>query len=177
MTTTMQVPNDSPDAEVRSPRAFGPDEPDDPFTRPSYLDIGRAVAHRIVGEANRVAGSVLGEAGYPFGHVGLFPTLDLIETQNAIEARVDVPGLTPDQVDVEVRNDVLRITGEVSTETRFEEGKTLISERRRERFDRTVRLPCPVEEDDVEAEIRQGLLTVRMPKSEAATRRRVPIKG
>jgi HSP20 family protein len=104
------------------------------------------------------------------------PALDVEETEDAFVLHVEMPGVKPDDLDVTLDEDVLSINGE----RQFYEDKTSEGfrrvERRFGRFHRAVRLPARVEGDRIEATYDDGLLTVRVPKSEEAKPRRVEIR-
>ena len=105
------------------------------------------------------------------------PSLDVSETDNAIEVHVDLPGMKPEDVNVEVRDNILQITGE-RKEEREEKGKTWHRvERRTGNFIRSLSLPCTVKDAKVEAEYSNGVLTITLPKAEESKPRRVAVKA
>ena len=104
------------------------------------------------------------------------PSLDLTETNGDFEVKVDVPGFEPDEIDVEVTGDTLRISGEHKEEKEEKGKKFHRTERRTGSFSRTVQLPCPVVEEKVEAESHEGVLTITMPKTEEARTRKIKVK-
>lgn len=105
------------------------------------------------------------------------PSLDMSETADALEIRVDVPGMKPDDISVEVSGGTLKISGE-RKEEKEEKGKTWHRiERRSGKFCESVTLPCRVREDKVQAEFHDGVLTVNLPKSEDAKTHKVKIKA
>ncbi|WP_417383357.1 Hsp20/alpha crystallin family protein [Gimesia sp.] len=107
---------------------------------------------------------------------GYAATLDLSETNNHIEVRMDVPGIQPEEIDVEVSGNLLRITGERKEENE-EKGKMFHRmERRSGRFSRSVTLPCEVQEDQVEASCENGVLTISLPKCESVKPHKINVK-
>jgi HSP20 family protein len=104
---------------------------------------------------------------------------DLSETADAFEVRMDVPGIKPDEITVEVTGDLLKISGERKEEKeQGESGKTYHRiERRHGTFSETVRLPGAVKEDQVQAEFHDGVLTVTLPKIEASKTHTVKVKA
>lgn len=107
---------------------------------------------------------------------GYAANLDLSETNNHIEVRMDVPGIQPEEIDVEVSGNLLRITGE-RKEEHEEKGKMFHRmERRTGSFSRSVTLPCDVEEDQVEANCENGVLTITLPKSESMKPHKINVK-
>lgn len=101
---------------------------------------------------------------------GMFsPALNVAESDDAIEATVELPGLTENDIDITLTRDGLTITGEKKSEEE-EQGKNFF---RRERsygyFRRTIPLAAnSVDADNVEATFDKGVLTVKMPKREEA---------
>ncbi len=104
------------------------------------------------------------------------PSLDVAETDGGIEVRVDIPGMDAKDIDIQVHGNLLTISGE-RKEEREEKGKTYHRvERRVGSFSRSVTLPCPVKEDAVDAQYKNGILTVKLPKTEEAKSRKITVK-
>ncbi len=105
------------------------------------------------------------------------PSMDVSETEESFQIRVDLPGIKPEEVQVEVRNNVLEITGE-RKEEREEKGKTWHhTERRVGRFARSLSLPCEVQDDKVVAECSNGVLNILLPKAEKAKSKKIAVKA
>ena len=114
--------------------------------------------------------------GWRIGHV-FKPQADLVETDDAFEVTLDLPGLKPEDVNVELIEGRLSISGE-RKEEKEEECKTFHRvERRTGEFRRILTLPCAVNEEEVSAEFNDGVLTVRVLKSEEARTKRIEVKG
>ena len=84
-----------------------------------------------------------------------------------------VPGLTAEQVNISVLEDVVRIEGEYPQD----ENEYLLRELPGGSFQRTLRLPTPVDAANVEARIADGVLTLRLPKAESARPKTIKIQG
>lgn len=96
-------------------------------------------------------------------------SVDVAEFDDAFEVTMDLPGFETEDIDVELLDDQLRIQAETESETETEEpDRYLRRERRQHSVDRRVRIPGPVAEDEVEATFVNGVLTVRLPKSDTA---------
>ena len=111
---------------------------------------------------------------------GKIPSIDVSETEEAIEVATDLPGIKADDVNIEIRNDNLTISGESTEVTKTEDGngrKYHRIERRTGNFSRSVRLPCHVQEDSVDAELKNGVLTITLPKAEEAKTKKIAVKG
>jgi HSP20 family protein len=118
-----------------------------------------------------------GEEGDFFSLNRIAPSLDLSETSGALEVRMDVPGMEAKDIDIQVNANVLTVSGE-RKEEREEKGKTYHRvERRVGSFSRSVTLPCPVKEDGVDAQYKNGILTIKLPKTEEAKARKITVKG
>lgn len=107
------------------------------------------------------------------------PETDVVETEKEIRVVTEMPGLKPDDVEVDVENNVLTIRGEKREERTEGEagGKYHLAERRYGTFARSFVLPRDVDAERIEAAFEHGVLTVRVPKSERAQRRRIQVGG
>lgn len=108
------------------------------------------------------------------------PSIDVAETENAVEVTTDVPGYTADEINIEVGENSLNISGKHSEETKSEEDEKKTYhriERRSGSFSRYVQLPCAVDRKSVEAELTNGVLKIHLPKAEPTKTRKVKIKG
>jgi HSP20 family protein len=116
--------------------------------------------------------------GRPGGEGAWLPSLEVAKRGGKLVVRADLPGLTRNDVKVEVRDDVLCIEGERRQE-REEKRKGLYrSERTYGRFYREVPLPEGTDPEQAKASFRNGVLEVTMPAPpRAAKGRRVPIEG
>ena len=103
------------------------------------------------------------------------PLADISETDDSYMIEVDLPGISKDQLNVELHDRELAITGEIAEPK--EEGKRRRRSRRTGRFEFRTSLPGDVNPEGVSASLSDGVLTVRVPKSEAAKPRRVEITG
>lgn len=104
------------------------------------------------------------------------PSADVSETDDAYVVHVELPGVNKDQVNVELQDRELVVSGEIP-EPEDEEGRQRRSSRRTGRFEYRAYLPGDVNPDGVGAELSDGVLTVTVPKSEQARPRRIEITG
>jgi len=111
------------------------------------------------------------------GRDGKFlPEANIAETEKAVEITVDLPGMKPEEVKVELREGVLWITGE-KKEEKEEKGKTFHRvERRTGSFRRGFALPTEVEEAKVGAKFDGGVLHITLPKAEKVAPKRIEVK-
>lgn len=105
------------------------------------------------------------------------PAMDLAETEDHLVLRADLPGMDRDQVNIEIKDGVLTISGERNAETeRTGEGFHRV-ERSFGRFSRSLNLPDGVEPDKVAAGFENGVLEVKIPKPEEQKPTTVAIEG
>jgi len=94
--------------------------------------------------------------------------LDMYETGNEVVVKAALPGLSAEEVEIEERQGVLFIKAESQGESEREEGGWHIRERHAGAWQRAVRLPAAVKGAQAQAELVDGVLTVRLPKTEPA---------
>lgn len=114
------------------------------------------------------------------GADAIVPRFDVSETDKAIEVQTDLPGVKADDVNVELQDNRLVISAEHREEKKGEpeDGRRYHRiERCHGRFSRSVWLPSPVDEAGIEAKLVDGVLTVTLPKSEQAQKRRITVNG
>lgn len=105
---------------------------------------------------------------------GWAPALDVYEDADAFLVKVELPGMKKDEIDLSLHNDTLTISGERKSEQ--VNGESSRSERYFGRFQRTFQLPKPVQAEKVEATYKDGILTVRLPKTEESKPKRIDVK-
>lgn len=107
----------------------------------------------------------------------IIPSLDLSETDDAVEVKMDVPGVKPADIDIQINGNLLTISGQ-RQEEKQEKGRTFHRvERRSGGFSRTVTLPCTVDEAKVDAQYRDGILRVNMPKTAESKAHKIKVKA
>jgi HSP20 family protein len=104
------------------------------------------------------------------------PEVNVVETEPALEVTVELPGMTPEEVKVEIKEKALWITGE-KKEEKEEKGKTFHRlERRAGMFRRVLPLPVEVMEDKVDARFAEGVLKITLPKAEKVVPKKIEVK-
>jgi HSP20 family protein len=103
------------------------------------------------------------------------PLADVTESDDAFEVEVDVPGVKRDDINIDLTGNELVVTGELKERERV--GMLRHRTRRTGRFGYRLTLPNHVDSEKVEASLNDGVLTIRVPKSEAAKPRRIQITG
>jgi HSP20 family protein len=109
------------------------------------------------------------------GDVGWAPAVELSETETAIEVTAELPGMTKDDVEIGLQNNVLTIRGEKKHEKEEKEKERYVYERYFGSFQRAFTLPVRVDEAKVHAEFKHGVLKVMLPKAAEAQGRKIAI--
>src|SRR5262245_3495165 len=105
--------------------------------------------------------------------------VDLYEDQNELVAKVELPGLEKDEIKVSISNHTLTITAEKQHKEEIKEENYYRVERNHGTVRRSVELPADVETDQVKASFKNGLLEIRMPRSqtEQSKQKRIEVQG
>jgi HSP20 family protein len=103
------------------------------------------------------------------------PAMDLVESEDHFVLRADLPGLTQDDVNVELEDNVLTVSGERKAEHEERKEGYHRVERAYGRFSRSLTLPDGIDPESVEARFENGVLEVRVPKPEQRKPQRVAI--
>jgi HSP20 family protein len=106
---------------------------------------------------------------------GWLPSVDIEETDDAYLVQAELPGIRREDVDIELVGNELSITGEAKDRKR--EGTVRKQARRYGRFDYRVSLPDQVDADKVTATLKDGVLEVRVPRAERASRKKIEVKA
>ncbi|MEL6786326.1 MAG: Hsp20/alpha crystallin family protein [Cyanobacteria bacterium J06607_15] len=102
-----------------------------------------------------------------FGNFAKVPAAELTETEESLVLKLEVPGINPGDLDIEATAKSVSVSGERKAETTSEdEGKTR-SEFRYGSFQRVIPLPARIENTQVKAEYKDGILHLTLPKAEA----------
>ncbi len=104
------------------------------------------------------------------------PAIDIIDRGKELVVKADMPGVGKEDIDISLHDDTLTITGEVKAEKETKEDNYYHMERRSSSFSRSVSVPFKVEADKISASLKNGVLTVTLPKSEAAETRKIKVE-
>lgn len=105
-----------------------------------------------------------------------FPSMDIMEDDKNLIIKVDAPGMTQKDISIEIQDDQLIVKGERKEEEEIKKKNLYVSERRYGSFLRRVRLPEYVEAEKAHAKIKDGVLTITIPKKEEAKKKAVSVK-
>jgi HSP20 family protein len=110
------------------------------------------------------------------GMMTRMPAVDVYEDKDEVFIKAELPGLSKEDISVEVTDATLTIKGEKKREETIKEEDYYCCERAFGCFTRAVDLPCEVKADQVNASFKNGVLEVRMPKTEEAKKKAVIVK-
>jgi HSP20 family protein len=132
------------------------------------------------GEMDRLFDSFLRE---PFGMLDWSnrggkwsPAIDVAEDEKEVSVRAELPGIDPKDLDVTVVGNQLILSGEKRESSETKEKGVYHSETRYGSFRRTIALPEGVDTEHVDAQFANGVLTLRLPKTEPANQKRIEVK-
>jgi HSP20 family protein len=105
------------------------------------------------------------------------PKVDVVENADNVVVKAEMPGFNAENVDCRVEGNVLMLRGEYQQENEKQEGQYHMRERRQGSFARSIPLPTEVNADQAHAEFENGILTLTLPKNEAAKPKRISINA
>jgi len=108
---------------------------------------------------------------------GVFPLMNVTEEKDSYYVRAELPGLKGDVLDISVTGDTLSISGERKIVPEDEKARYHRREREAGRFSRIVSLPGQFDTGKVEADCADGVLTIKLPKAEAAKPKQITVKS
>ncbi|QYO67233.1 Hsp20/alpha crystallin family protein [Leptolyngbya sp. 7M] len=126
-------------------------------------------------EMNRLFDDVLAPSSRRENGMAFMPAAEMKETEDAIHLKLEVPGLEAKDLNVEVTADAVSISGERQSETKTEEKGVFRSEFRYGKFQRVIPLPAQIDNQKVQAEYKDGILKLTLPKMEDERRKVVKV--
>lgn len=108
---------------------------------------------------------------------GVFPLTNVTEDNDNFYIRSELPGVKKEDLDISITGNSISISGERKITAEDEKAKYLRRERESGKFRRMIKLSSPIDSDKVEAKSTNGVLTVILPKAEAAKPRQIPVRG
>lgn len=109
--------------------------------------------------------------------VGWMPDVDIVETDGEIVVKAELPGMSKDDVDVEIDGNVLTLKGEKREEKEEKEKERYLYECSYGSFQRSFTLPTEVNADAVKAEFKNGVLKITLPKTGEPRGKKIHIAG
>lgn len=107
---------------------------------------------------------------------GFIPRVDISESEQEVTVTADVPGVDPDKIEIEVDEDSLVVSGESEREEKEEKKSYYCLEREYGQFRRVISLPARIDPEKVKAQVKDGVLAIKLPKIEESKRRRVKVE-
>ncbi len=145
----------------------------------NYLRARRPVGNlfNLHNQMGKVFGDLLGseEGGMDTESTTWIPTVDISETENGFEIHAELPGVQESDVNVSVTDNLLTIKGEKHQESETDGKNYHRVERRYGGFQRSFTLPRNIETGSINAGFKDGVLTLTIPKAEAAKPTEIPI--
>ena len=102
---------------------------------------------------------------------------EIREDDDEVCARIEIPGLEPEAIEIQLVDGVLVVSGEKRITREERRGRYHVTERAYGRFERALPLPVAVDESRVRADYTHGVLSVRLPKHRRHLARRIPVRG
>ncbi|MDI6816623.1 MAG: Hsp20/alpha crystallin family protein [Actinomycetota bacterium] len=105
------------------------------------------------------------------------PDVDIYEKENKIYIRMDIPEIEPEDIDISIVDNTMKIKGERKMTEEVKEENYYRMERRYGSFERMIELPVSVKMDAIEATYKNGVLHVELPKAEEVKAKEIKIKA
>ncbi|MBD0266683.1 MAG: Hsp20/alpha crystallin family protein, partial [Cyanobacteria bacterium Co-bin8] len=115
-------------------------------------------------EMNRLFDQLSSSELSQVGSGAFFPAAEMNETEEAIDLRVEIPGVAREDIDVQVSVASVAISGKRRTETKTEQDGMTRSEFHYGKFERLIPLPSRIQNTHVDAQYKDGILTLHLPK-------------
>ncbi len=141
------------------------------------MDRMRGELERVIEMARERGGRALDIVGIKNPPRPEFPAVDVTETNDAVHLAADLPGVDLDLLDLNVTGQILRLRGTVGLVSVGQGGTSHRCERHVGPFERILALPCAVNADAAHAELRNGVLQVRLPKTVASAGHKIPVRA
>ncbi len=106
---------------------------------------------------------------------GWGPAVNLYDDKEALTVQAELPGMKKEDIQINLQDGFLTISGERKQEEKYESAQSYRSERFLGRFHRSISLPTEVDAEKIKASYTDGILTVTLPKSEKAKPKQIPI--
>ena len=130
---------------------------------------------RMLAQHNRLFNELERAPAYRAG----WPRVEISETPEALEVKAEVPGFSPDDLNISLHEGILTLEGKSESDKTEEQQdrKVLFSERRTLSFTRTFRVGRDVDGEKISAHIKDGLLTLTLPKAEASKPKQIAVSS
>jgi HSP20 family protein len=117
------------------------------------------------------------DSPFAAGGPAVYPAWNVSEDEKSFRIDAEMPGISRENIEIQVVGDELRLSGKHENETQDEKANVHRRERFRGEFSRALRFRTPIDGDKVEATFTDGILSIVLPKSEAALPRKIRVKA
>jgi len=138
---------------------------------------GRSELARFRNEMDNLFHSFFEDGDWPAWKHVHWPAVDVADNENEIVVKAEVPGCKADDVDISVRGNTLTISGEKKEEHQQKDKDYYHVERSYGSFRRDINLSAEIKPDKIEANCKDGILTIKLPKMENSKAVKVKVKG
>jgi len=104
------------------------------------------------------------------------PAVDVVENNDSYVLKAELPGMNKDEVKITLENNVLTIRGEKRNESEKKENNYHRVERSYGMFERSFTIPGSIKTNDIDAQYKDGVLTLTLPKAEEAKPKQIDVK-
>jgi len=126
-------------------------------------------------EMNRLFESLSPTPADERGSLSFIPAAEMTDTEDAIHLKLEIPGIDPKDLDIQVGAESISISGERKSESKTEEKGVTRTEFRYGQFRRVIPLPVRVQNNNVSADYKDGVLNLVLPKAEEAKHKIVKV--
>jgi HSP20 family protein len=106
-----------------------------------------------------------------------FPPVDMHISDDDVVVEMAIPGVNPDDINISVTGETVTVSGEVTRKERSQKGQPYYEEIWRGRFQRSFQMPIQIDANKAEATFHNGVLTLRLPKSEATKPKKIEVRA
>jgi HSP20 family protein len=119
----------------------------------------------------------LNNVGPFFGDQAQSMAIDLNETENGYELTTALPGVKPENIEINVDRDLVTVRGRTDQNEERQQGNYIYRERHSGAYQRSIRLPEPVNSEQVEATMEEGVLKITLPRLQQTVQRRIKVRS
>ena len=141
-----------------------------------YQPFGRCNPHPGNRNLHRHINRYFDSLNYENQTVAWQPSINVIDLEGKYEISAELPGMKREDVNIELNNNILTLSGEKKVEREIKDQSYHMFERSFGKFSRSFRLSPEVEADNIEAKFDNGILTLSLPKSEKAVAKKIEIQ-
>ena len=139
-----------------------------------FFDLNNSLAEMEA--VKREIDNIFNRTGY-LRYNQSFPLVNIYDNSDELTVVAELPGLTSENINITLSENVLTLSGNREEKGYGEKVLTLRKERSQGQFEKSLRLPFPVERDKISAGFTDGILTVKLPKAEEAKPRKITIQA